>query len=174
MRSKLCDEWHHHSALCVISICHMCSFKVQIWDPVVVGPRSNGPLVIGLCPFYPLFKSQLKCSSPLFSVNQESVSDREWALTRRWGCKDGWGTARCWKSSQAVAYIGSSATRFLDEFVGWFTETQTCFASLRKRAIIQGNRAIHALVAYHCTVHQRRNIFLCNPFYKSKITVLKH
>lgn len=103
MRSKLCDEWHHHSALCVISICHMCSFKVQIWDPVVVGPRSNGPLVIGLCPSYPLFKSQLKCSSPLFSVNQESVSDREWALTRRWGCKDGWGTARCWKSSQAVA-----------------------------------------------------------------------
>lgn len=107
MRSKLCDEWHHHSALCVISICHMCSLKVQIWDPMVVGPRSNGPLVIGLCPSYPLFKSQLKCSSPLFSVNQESVSDREWALTRHWGHKDGWGTARCWKSSHAVANVSA-------------------------------------------------------------------
>ena len=58
-----------------------------------------------------------------------------------------------------MLYLGSSATRFLDEFVRWFIETQTCFASLRKRAIIQGNRAIHALVAYHCTVHQKRNFF---------------
>lgn len=84
---KLCDECYHHSALRVISLCHICSFKVQIWDPVVVGPRSNGPLVIGLCPSYPLFKTQLKCSSPLFSVNEESVSDRKWSLTSKFGAQ---------------------------------------------------------------------------------------
>ena len=87
MRTKLCDEHHHHSALYVISICHIGSLKVQIWDPVVVGPRSNGLLVIGLCPSYPLFKTQLKCSSPLFRVNQGSVSDRKLALLGTGGTK---------------------------------------------------------------------------------------
>ena len=86
---------HHHSTLCLIYVCHIYILKVEIWDPMMVRPRSSGTLVIGLCASYPLFEAQLRCSSPLSIINQEPINDRQWALE----AQDEWNVAHDWMSS---------------------------------------------------------------------------
>ena len=64
----------------VSSVCPIYIMKVKNWDSAIVRPRLSGPSVMVLSTFYPLFKTQMKCSSPLFNINQEPIHARKWAL----------------------------------------------------------------------------------------------
>lgn len=78
---KLCDECYHHS-VCSHLICHICSFKVQIW-PCGCGTKVKwlGDRPLSICS---LLKPNCCSSSQCY---EESVSDRKWSFTRHLGHK---------------------------------------------------------------------------------------